>query len=262
MRASRVRRRAKTMNDIALGHLLGSGKEAEVFECGTRVVKLYKATAPKRSAFREAAILALVEPFGLPAPSVYGVLQIGDRWGVMMDRVEGQSFGDVMTRHPELIPAHLEQMALLQLRVHCQPGTQFASLKARLRANIQQSTAILGEARQSALLSRLAVLPEGDRLCHGDFHPLNILGPMGRETLVDWLDATYGDPAADVCRSYVLIKPSAPEVASAYVDAYAGVSGVSRAMILRWMPFVAAARLAEGVPSETDELMEMADSLG
>lgn len=210
-----MKRWAGTMNDIALGHLLGSGKEAEVFEYGTMIVKLYKAIAPKRSAFREAAILALVEPFELPAPSVRGVVQVGGRWGVIMDRAEAPSFGDVMRRQPGLIPAYLQEMALLQLRVHSQPGTQLTSLKARPRVNIQQSTAILGEARQRALLRRLAVLPEGNRLCHGDFHPLNILGPLGHETLVDWLDAGCGEPAADVCRSYVLIKPSAPEVASA-----------------------------------------------
>jgi hypothetical protein len=39
-------------------------------------------------------------------------------------------------------------------------------------------------------------------------------------------------------------------------------SGVSRAMIIRWAPFVAAAHLAEGVPSETNELMETADPQG
>ena len=67
-------------------------------------------------------------------------------------------------------------------------------------------------------------MPEGE-LCHGDFHPLNIIGPIGQEVLVDWLDATRGDPAAYVCRSFVLMRHWAPEVAGAYVEAYAGGSG-------------------------------------
>jgi aminoglycoside phosphotransferase (APT) family kinase protein len=175
------------------------------------------------------------------------VLQIDDRWGVTMARADGPSFTDAMSREPDLIPAYLNAMALLQLRVHSHPGTQLASLKVRLAANIRQAT-MLGEMRQNDLLDRLAARPEGDRLCHGDFHPWNILGPLGREVLVDWLDASRGDPAADVCRSYVLISPSSPELASAYVDAYAG------------LPFVAAARLAEGVPNEVNGLIEMADS--
>jgi hypothetical protein len=77
---------------------------------------------------------------------------------------------------------------------------------------------------------------------------------------VDWLDARSGDPAADVCRSYVLIKHSAPELAAAYVDAYAAAGGKSGEIILSWLPFVAAARLAEGVPNEVDGLIETAVS--
>jgi DNA-binding helix-hairpin-helix protein with protein kinase domain len=64
------------MSATTLGRLLGSGKEAEVYECGDLVVKLYRATAPKRSAFREAAILAAVEALELPAPTVWGAARL------------------------------------------------------------------------------------------------------------------------------------------------------------------------------------------
>jgi hypothetical protein len=250
----------EVMSEPVLGRILGSGKAAEVFDCGAIVVKLYKASAAKRSAFREAAILALVESQGLPVPPVRGVKQFGERWGVIMDRAVGPSFGDAMRLQPDLIPGYLTAMARLQMRVHGHPGTQLASLKARLAANIQQAE-ILGGTLQSRLLSDLAALPEGDCLCHGDFHPLNIVGPPGHEILIDWLDASRGDPAADVCRSYVLIKHVAPEIAVAYVDTYVGLGGESRERILAWLPFVAAARLAEGVPDEADSLIKMADAL-
>jgi aminoglycoside phosphotransferase (APT) family kinase protein len=229
-----------------------------VFACGALAMKLYKLTAPKRSAFREAAILAAVEPLGLPAPIVYGVRRIGDRWGVLMSRVEGPSFADAVGHQQvEAWPVRLNRMAQLQVQVHSHPATQFASLKARLAANIRRAS-MLGESRQSILLGGLAQMPDSDCLCHGDFHPYNIMGPPGREVLIDWLDASRGEPAADVCRSYVLLWPAAPEMASAYVDAYSQVSGKNRDAILNWLPFVAAARLVEGVP-EVNELMKMVD---
>ncbi|MBV9247878.1 MAG: phosphotransferase [Acetobacteraceae bacterium] len=245
------------MSEPDLGELLGVGKEAEVFACGAVVLKLYKPTAPKRSAFREAAILAMVESFGLPVPIVHGVRQVGDRWGVLMSRVEGPPFAEAMTREAETLPSRLVRMAQLHLQVHSQPATQLASLKARLEANIRRAS-MLGELRRNRLLAELAAMPDGGSLCHGDFHPYNIMGPFGREVLIDWLDTSRGEPAADVCRSYVLLRPTAPDLASAYVDRYAQMSGESRDAILRWLPFVAAARLAEGVP-ETDELMQMAN---
>jgi aminoglycoside phosphotransferase (APT) family kinase protein len=205
--------------------------------------------------------LALVETLGLPVPQVLGVRRVGDRWGVMMTRAEGPSFADVMRAQPEGVPDYLKAMARLHFRVHGHPGTELGSLKARLASNIRRATK-LDEARQNVLLEQLELMPEGERLCHGDFHPLNILGPPGGEIIVDWLDATQGDPAADVCRSFVLIRPVAQEVADAYVEACAGVSGETRERVCRWLPFVAAARFAEGVPNEEAGLTEMAGSPG
>jgi Ser/Thr protein kinase RdoA (MazF antagonist) len=245
------------VNDPPSGSVIAAGKEAEIFEYGPAVVKLYNAGMPKRSAFREAAILALVESFGLPVPQVHGVQQFGDRWGVIMSRADGPSFADAVRLRPDHLPAYLQAMALLHRSVHAHPGTQFSKAKARLAADIT-TAGILGRVRQDALLDSLARMPDGDRLCHGDFHPLNILGPPGRAIIVDWPNASCGDPAADVCRSYVLIRHSAPEVATAYVEAYAAVSGRSAHEIQAWLPIIAAARLAEGVPDEEDELMMMA----
>jgi hypothetical protein len=48
------------MNET-IGRLLAVGNVAEVFEWYSRVVKLYKSTAAKPTAFREASIHAAVE---------------------------------------------------------------------------------------------------------------------------------------------------------------------------------------------------------
>jgi aminoglycoside phosphotransferase (APT) family kinase protein len=250
--------------DSTLGRLLGTGKEAEIFEYGPAVVKLYKAGRPKRAAFREAGILALLESFGLPVPQVQGVLQIGCRWGMIMSRADepsfgadGPSFANAARLRPDLLPEYLNAMAQLHRSVHAHLGTQFANLKARLAADIGNS-ALLSSAQREALLERLAAMPEGGRLCHGDFHPLNILGPPGRAIIIDWPNVSCGDPAADVCRSYVLIRSVAPEIAIAYVDAYAAGGSLNRERILTWLPYIAAARLAEEVPDEEDDLLAIA----
>jgi hypothetical protein len=87
---------------------------------------------------------------------------------------------------------------------------------------------------------------------------MNIMGPAGSEVVLDWIDASAGDPAADVCRSYVLIRPVSPTLADTYADAYAAMSGIGRAAIMAWLPYVAAARLAEGAMEDVPILLEMA----
>src|ERR1700736_2679363 len=106
----------------ALGPLLASGKEAEAFEFGDRVVKLFRPLAAKDSAFREAANLALAERAGLPTPHVYSVQSFDERWGIVVSRVVGSSFAEAIRTPPESLSSHLEAMALLHLRVHSHPA--------------------------------------------------------------------------------------------------------------------------------------------
>jgi hypothetical protein len=79
-----------------VGRLLAAGNVAEVFECGSRVVKLYRSPAAKQAAFREAANHAAVEAMGLPVPAVWGVQRIDARWRIVFDRVKHASLAERM----------------------------------------------------------------------------------------------------------------------------------------------------------------------
>ena len=243
-----------------MGRLLAAGNVAEVFEWGSRAVKLYRAEAAKRVVFHEAAIHATIEVLGLPVPAVFSVQQIGDRWGIVFERICQPSFAERMQEDPAIVSQYLEILARLHTRIHAHPGAQFGSLKVRLSKNIAHAN-VLGQPLTQTLLRGLADMPDGDRLCHGDFHPINVLGEVTRPIIIDWPDATCGDPAADVCRSYLLMKLHAEDLAEPYIDAYCRLSGVTRQTIFAWLSYVAAARLAEDVEGEADRLLELVRSL-
>jgi hypothetical protein len=242
-----------------LGRLLATGNTAEIFEWGSRVMKLYKSPAAKRVAFHEAARSAAVEALGLPVPRIWGVHEIGGRWGLAFDRVTQKSFAKQMLGNWDDVPRYLECMVRLHIQVHSHQALQFAGLKVTLAANIAATT-LLDEMRKQDLLEAIVDMPDGDRLCHGDFHPLNILGDTSNPVIIDWLDARRGDPAADVCRSYLLLKLHAAEIAEAYIDAYCRLNNMDPHTVLRWLPYVSAAKLAEGVPGERDGLLEIIGS--
>jgi aminoglycoside phosphotransferase (APT) family kinase protein len=239
-----------------IGRLLAAGNVAEVFEWGSRVVKLYRSSARKPTAFREAAIHAAVEAMALPVPAVWGVLEVGGRWGIVFDRVKERSFAERMRGDPSVISECLRVLARLHARIHTHPAREIDGLKARLATRIA-GTKLLDEPLKQILLDRLADMPDGDRLCHGDFHPVNVLGQNSRAMVIDWPDACCGDPAADVCRSYLLLKLHAEDIAEPYLDAYCSISNMPRAKILDWLPYVAAARLAEDVPDDWARLLEI-----
>jgi aminoglycoside phosphotransferase (APT) family kinase protein len=174
-----------------------------------------------------------------------------------LTRVDGASFAERMRGDPHAIPRYLEILAQLQARIHTHPADQLSSLKVRLATNIAR-TKLLEEARKRVLLHRLSKLPEAGSLCHGDFHPINVLGEPDHPVVIDWPDACRGDPAADVCRSYLLLKLHAADIAEPYLDTYCRVSDIPRQKIFDWLPYVAAARLAEGVPGDFGRLLELA----
>src|SRR4030095_15439702 len=96
---------------------------------------LYRAGAPKSSAFREAANLAAAERQGLAAPDALEVRQFAGRWGIVMGRARGRPFAEAMCS-PAAAATHLTAMAELHSDMHSRPGG-LAGLKARLNANIQ-----------------------------------------------------------------------------------------------------------------------------
>jgi Phosphotransferase enzyme family len=193
---------------------------------------------------------------GASVPAVWGVLEVGGRWGIVFDRVKERSFAERMREDPSVIPECLQALARLHARIHGQPARQLGSLKSRLATNIA-GIGLLGEPTKQILLGRLADMPEGDRLCHGDFHPVNVLGQNFLPMVIDWPDACCGDPAADVCRSYLLLDLHAEDIAEPYLDAYCNITNMPRASVLDWLPYVAAARLAEEVPDDWARLLEI-----
>ncbi len=249
------------MDAAAIGALIGSGRVAEVFAHGADVLKLYRDPAMKRQAFREAAVLALVEAAGLPAPRVLGVGEVGGRWGLVMSRAPGPSLGDVLLADPARVPAGLELLVGLQRRIHAAAGSGLPSLTARLATALDTAPG-LDAATRAGLRDRLAALPDGDRLCHGDFHPMNVMGPPEAPLIVDWPDAGSGPPAADLCRTWLLLRLAAPPAFAAAWLAAAAPDPVRLAELRAWLPVLAGARLAEAVPGEAEALLRLVHGAG
>ncbi len=245
-----------------LGSLLASGNVAEVFAWRDgQVLKLFKqAPWAKRAAFREAANQAAVEAMGLSVPAVHGIITQGERWGVVFDRVEGSSFAQRMLADAALVPRHLEALVDLQSRLQQNAAPFFAGLKQRLASHIGLAPQ-LGPERKQVLLAELHEMPDGDRLCHFDFHPMNVLGPVDGPVVIDWADACRGAAPADACRSHVLLEVHAAPLAAPYLELYCGASRCTADEVLAWRPYVLAAKLIE-TPDEAPRLLALLAASG
>ena len=139
-----------------------------------------------------------------------------------------------------------------------------------LRHWIERTEAIPPDLSRFAL-AVLDTLPDGDRLCHGDFHPANIMMDGETPVVIDWSNVARGAPEADLARSRVILRLGKPPPGTSrvlllmalvgrallvrwYLHAYARVRPVDWDVVKRWEVPVAAARFGDGIPGEERDL--------
>jgi aminoglycoside phosphotransferase (APT) family kinase protein len=146
----------------------------------------------------------------------------------------------------------------------CPAPAGLRSQRERLAAGIEASAAPAA-ARQAAR-DRLSRLPVGQALCHGDFHPENVLlGPRG-PVVIDWGSASRGDPLGDVaCTSrlmrtaglppwspwfaHLLLRCLRPLLHRSYLRRYFGLQGGTRRQVEAWQAPLAVAARSWRVPA-------------
>lgn len=223
----------------------------------------------------------------LRVPGVGEVVAAEGRCGIVYERIEGPSMLEVLWTQPASTVPLARLLAELQARLHtlgpafgqtaAVPLSQLPRKRERLGHQIQQTD--LSIPRRDAALQALASLcaedePHGLCLCHGDFHPGNVLlttvdGDGENAVVIDWCDVTLGSPYADVARTLVLlqaVEDAAPDPAivaraAEFRDTYR-VRYLELAperpehieqQIQRWLPVVAAGRLSENIPAAERE---------
>jgi len=252
---------------------VGEGREAEVFawDEGT-VLRLLRPSNDPTRVEREATALRAAADGGVDVPEVYGTITVDGRPGVIMDRVDGPDLIALMGKRPWTVPRVARIVGHAQARMHdVVAPDDLPNLRKLVRKKIEAAAELPAELADFAL-KKLDALPDGNRLCHGDFHPGNVLLGRGGAAVIDWTDATRGDPAADLARTRLLLRQGAvPRHMPAmirgmqaygrgvffrlYVRAYARARPIDDDLVDRWEIVRVADRVMEGIDAEQPALL-------
>ena len=253
---------------------VGLGRTAEIRPYADGLVlKLFFADFPREWSEREALVTRLVHDAGLAAPAIHDTVEIEGRFGIVMERVDGVSTLAYLSWRPWAFRRLARLLADLHADMHARSAPGLPSQRKGLVAAVSEAPGLTAELRDR-LLTHLASRPDGDRVCHGDFHPENLLITARAPVIIDWMTATSGSPAADVARTTLMLGMGAPLRATpvalrgliaagrrafraSYLRQYLRLAPVGREQIDAWMPIVAAARLADGVEEERDALLRL-----
>lgn len=159
-----------------IGPKLAEGRDSEIFEHGSG--KVLRVVRDGRSLVAEAEIMRYVRMHHYPCPEVFDA---GDGY-LVMERLDGPTLMDQVGKPPFPLRRAGHLLAELHERLHRIPAPPGIAV---------------------------APLP-GDRVVHRDLHPMNVMMTPSGPMLIDWSNASAGDPAFDVADTWVLFACATP----------------------------------------------------
>jgi hypothetical protein len=192
---------------LTIGLKIAEGREAEVYAWASdAVVKLYRPGYGGH--VTEASALATLEG-GDVAPRLLGSVEIDGRHGLILERLDGSDMLALLERAPWRVLGLARTFADAHVRVNSVPApADLPDLKDVLAQRIDAG--VQAPALRDFVFRVLDRLPAGDRLCHGDLHPGNVLIVAGHARVIDWANATRGVAEADHARTLWLLKRADP----------------------------------------------------
>lgn len=236
------------------------------------VTKLFPDGWPIAAANREVNAARFAHACGLPTPVVIDRFEQDNRHGIVFEKCPGASLLDGLVNDPSPDRIKLTgiTMAELHAEIHRCETNELPPMTERWQVAIRRTTAVQA-AHERKVLRLLSQLPQGHCLCHGDFHPAQIIGTANRYQIVDWFDAGGADPLADVAKTLLLlafgslptahatvIDPIRKLLADYYLGHYQTLNPISIELLPQWTAVAAAARLSQRLPtSEVRVLLDL-----
>ena len=263
------------MSEEASLDKIAEGREAEIFawQDGT-VLRLLRNPNAQQQVEWESHAMATARAAGVSVPAVHGTTTVRERPGLVMERIDGPDMLTLVGKRPWLLLPAARVFGELHAQLHeAEAPSDLRALKASLKRRIESSDRVPRHLAEFAI-SKLEELPDGDRLCHGDFHPGNIIWRDERPVIIDWTNVTRGDPAADYARTELMIRMGDPPPGSslplramalvgrglliwAYRREYRKRRSLDDALVSRWEAPVMANRLVEGIEPERRKLLRL-----
>jgi uncharacterized protein (TIGR02172 family) len=257
--------------------MLAQGGQAEIYEIeGNKVLRVLRDTSNEKNLKNEIEIMKALKHKGITVPEVYGFIMIGDRPASIVERI----YGDTMLKYIQKNPLKMKSYARILAKLH----TELLSMRedvqlshSRQRANyLIKLSSGLNNSQKEFAYTVLEELSEGDSICHGDFHPGNILMQNNLYYLIDWAGAYKGPAIADIAHTYLLMKntPRIPGIgwieykimktcanllAKTYIHELYRLQPFEWGEFSKWLVIKAAERTQHGMQTEQGKLVEYID---
>lgn len=235
--------------------IIGVGNTATVYEWeDDKVLKLFNQGYPKDAVEKEFHNAKAINNMNFSKPKAYEIILYKERMGIIYDKVEGESLLDFIMKTGDVQRCAV-YMATLHKSILRNRASNVTNYKKFLAANILNASPQNLKNRDE-ILQILDKLQDGDTLCHGDFHPGNILIVEGQPMVIDFMNICQGNFLYDIARTVFLIqytpvslnepnRKELLELKKTLTDLYLIEMNITREMLQDYLSVIIAARLGE-----------------
>lgn len=174
-----------------------------------RVLKLLHPTVPDEKVDDEYRRCQIVLEAGVRAPRALGVVAEKGRRGIVFDWAGDTDLMNAKLQNPLNVASGARFMAKVQREYLGFEAPELSDIKEEaLRMSRLLPEGTIRPEQYPKLEQYLSRLPDGNNVCHMDFHPGNVLleaGSYDAYQVIDWAEAVRGAPEADVAMTSLIL---------------------------------------------------------
>lgn len=248
-------------------HLITQGGEADIYSIENDKILRVIRNRKGKTFETEKSLFPILAEHDINVPAVYEYIESEDMLAQVMQKVDGNTMLEQMQRHPLKLVQEIKKLAGMHAQVlEIQTDCGLHSIKTIFNYFISKPPCLDNKLIHFAS-EIMKELPINNCICHGDFHPGNILVQNDACYIIDWSGAYRGDFISDIAHTYLLMT-HVPEVpgqrqlqhaiirflgsymAKIYLEEILKLKKFSLSDFSKWTVVMSLLRIYYGMPSE------------
>lgn len=200
---------AVKMTEESLTKKIATSRSAEVFDLGKDILlKLFFKEYPEDYVLTEYINTKEAHDKGATAMAVYDFVQVGDRYGLTIQRIHGVTQIEYFGKHASYLFQAGGDMAKEHLKVHALHSDVLKDVRELCVGLLdKEQFQTLSQQEKEKAKAYLVSLPGDNCILHMDFHVNNILVTDDHQLVtIDWMTACKGSAKAEAAMMDFLLR--------------------------------------------------------